>query len=650
MVRSLWVTPLVVMLAASGLARGQGSPYVHPAAGGVKEQFVTVQEMSKPGQKCKVLRTWHQANGTKAYLVQSVETGEKMTIVESSPVTGAPGSSLGAKFRAVSTTIFHWGPGREPPAGTPTPPADAVVVGSDVEPASRPAVEASRHSRPKFGTKAAASAERTTAVAPAASAPTPPTPVPSAPAASPYSPSPTRWAAAPVPAAPAGGLTTLVPADFKKAKAAPADAPAPKSGAIAALAGSKESAPGPNWRHSWDRTEVTKTMPAGRVEMPAPGTESLSAPVTARHAAKKDPLPHARTSPGDPLTDPARYATVKSGEDGAPKYWFNRKKGVTPAATSPTAVAATPAAEKGVRKAAAEKPASPYAISTLSAAVSVAPPPPPNPLPKLADPVPPPVMTTAAVTTVEVTPTPAPPPPAAPTVKPAPAAVVHAAKPSAPPPPAEPQVPAGMRSVLAAGAPELVGGPVPGPYGIEVPADEGNAFSPAPRPRPRGTTPAPAAAAEPPALVGNAFAAPRPAVPFANAFVSPHAAPPAPAAAPADYAAAAAPTGVPELLAVLRDALHPSEREWAADCLASCDWRRQPEAADGLAAAARNDPAPMVRAGCVRALARMKAATEPVVAAVQALQSDADVHVRQAAEQALPVLTTVRPVGAVMPR
>jgi hypothetical protein len=99
-------------------------------------------------------------------------------------------------------------------------------------------------------------------------------------------------------------------------------------------------------------------------------------------------------------------------------------------------------------------------------------------------------------------------------------------------------------------------------------------------------------------------------------------------------------TSVPQLLSLLRDSLYPSQREWAAQHLSAHDWHAQPEVVDGLLAAAREDPAPAVRAECVRALVRMKVETVPVVSAMQALKADTDPHVRQEAEQALTALMT----------
>jgi hypothetical protein len=119
------------------------------------------------------------------------------------------------------------------------------------------------------------------------------------------------------------------------------------------------------------------------------------------------------------------------------------------------------------------------------------------------------------------------------------------------------------------------------------------------------------------------------------AQVNPVMAVPGPARPAAELAPPTEAANTPRLLALLRESLYPSQREWAADCLAGHDGRREPQVVQGLLAAAREDPAATVRAGCVRSLARLKVNTPPVVAAVRALKDDADALVRQEAEQAL---------------
>jgi hypothetical protein len=102
------------------------------------------------------------------------------------------------------------------------------------------------------------------------------------------------------------------------------------------------------------------------------------------------------------------------------------------------------------------------------------------------------------------------------------------------------------------------------------------------------------------------------------------------------------------LLALLKDSLFPSQREWAAECLSRRDWQAQPQVVRALLTAAREDPAATVRASCVRALAAMKVCAPSVLATVQALKSDPDARVRHEVEEALPALGaagSVRPAS-----
>jgi hypothetical protein len=93
-----------------------------------------------------------------------------------------------------------------------------------------------------------------------------------------------------------------------------------------------------------------------------------------------------------------------------------------------------------------------------------------------------------------------------------------------------------------------------------------------------------------------------------------------------------------EVMATLRDSIYPSQREWAATTLANGDTRTQPDAIHALMTAAREDPAPTVRAACVRGLVKMKAGTAPVIAALQAMKNDGDPRVLHEVETALATL------------
>jgi len=88
------------------------------------ERIMTVRETDHSPQKCRVVKTWRMADGMHAYQVQSIESGETLTVVE----TGAPASASGdTQVRTMSTRIFHWGKSITPPPGVPVPPGTAVV-------------------------------------------------------------------------------------------------------------------------------------------------------------------------------------------------------------------------------------------------------------------------------------------------------------------------------------------------------------------------------------------------------------------------------------------------------------------------------------------------------------------------------------------
>jgi hypothetical protein len=126
----------VLVLSLAGLATGlvwsQRPIEAPPAAPAPRERFLTVEETGKPPQKCRLLKYWRLNTGYKGYQAQVVETGEMLTILESGPPATA-GTPDGGRFKAVATTIYHWG-GPNPPAETPMPPHDAVVVGTPQAP------------------------------------------------------------------------------------------------------------------------------------------------------------------------------------------------------------------------------------------------------------------------------------------------------------------------------------------------------------------------------------------------------------------------------------------------------------------------------------------------------------------------------------
>lgn len=192
-------------------------------------------------------------------------------------------------------------------------------------------------------------------------------------------------------------------------------------------------------------------------------------------------------------------------------------------------------------------------------------------------------------------------------------------------------------------------------------------FSDTPPAKPAPTAP-PAPTAEPPAtLKGPGASAARPGTPVAQApmpseplalipTVTPAACqlPPIPVspagfatatAPPAGIATAVAPPAAPamptpvlspqQLVSLLQTSAYPDQREWAAHALGNFDGTSNPLSLQAVLGAARQDPAPLVRAACVRSLARMNVNTWPVLSTVQALKGDADPRVQHEADAAL---------------
>jgi hypothetical protein len=128
MVRSLGIAAVVVGLAWTGLAGAQSVP---PGTAAPRERYMTVREEGKPPQRCKLLKTWHESDGSTAFQVQAVDSGELITIVQSGSAPAEGG------HKTVASRIFRWGLENKPSAKTPVPPPNATVLGTPVgQPAS----------------------------------------------------------------------------------------------------------------------------------------------------------------------------------------------------------------------------------------------------------------------------------------------------------------------------------------------------------------------------------------------------------------------------------------------------------------------------------------------------------------------------------
>ncbi|HEY8504033.1 MAG TPA: HEAT repeat domain-containing protein [Gemmataceae bacterium] len=147
-------------------------------------------------------------------------------------------------------------------------------------------------------------------------------------------------------------------------------------------------------------------------------------------------------------------------------------------------------------------------------------------------------------------------------------------------------------------------------------------------PRPARVAPAPAVKAPPPAKAMTARVAPRPATPAAAS----------PAVRPAQAAepVTAARPGTPEYhMARLRDALRPSAREDAALALASARRPMPLATVAALIRAVEHDPAPSVRACCIRCLSAAGVREPKFLALLEGLQESPDPQVSEEARHAL---------------
>jgi hypothetical protein len=102
--------------------------------------------------------------------------------------------------------------------------------------------------------------------------------------------------------------------------------------------------------------------------------------------------------------------------------------------------------------------------------------------------------------------------------------------------------------------------------------------------------------------------------------------------APAPTAPAAQ---IGQLLELLHNSGYPAQRELAANYLASCDWRANPQIVTALIEGAMQDPAPTVRAGCIADMMRMGVSSDAYRRMLEEMRTDADPRVRDAAEAAV---------------
>jgi hypothetical protein len=662
MVRSYWIGPLFGALAMTGLAQGQTpAPPVPAKASDSQERYVTVGDLGKPGQKCRVLKTWTMSNGHSAYQVQALDTGELITIEESDSA-------------AKPTHIFHGARGAQTsPPGSPEPPANAVVLAQPTE----------VHSKPATTPLAAAAPEKTQSKWPAAFVIKKPGDAPAAPAEKRPTPSVKGSQPASSPAAtpavkvlqplasPVAKTIELTPLQSKPA--APKSAPVASLPAVvnkspynpvvtdAPVVKTTEAKPANSTR--WSSATTWKPAPPTQPSIKSPEPSIVKTPTVVKKVETSTPqpsdwreswgkipppksapihseervtikappkveLPHAVVKEDDPLSTPEKFTALPDAGAFGDSHTKETKKPLAVLFASTQPPPAPKAEEKKPERPAVTVPPPPVPVEPV---VAVKPAPAALPELKISPP-------TSAQPTPPAT-AKAPPPPA-----PAPVTAEVKAE-------AKPTVPLGMQSVLAVRSPELA---PPAPQkpaspsqaqAMGIDANEANAFT---EPPTGGKTAvasngfwgfkkaAPAASPQPEAV------AMRPTSPPGGYILPPLAPASIPSVTQAEFHQEISPE-LAKLSVLMHESLYPSQREWAAERLASFDWRRQPQAVELLIERAKQDAAPSVRVECIRSLGRMTSDAPGVVETVRLCRFDADPRVRQEADDALAKLNGKTP-------
>jgi hypothetical protein len=132
MMRASWKTAVLAALASAGVAWGQSAVpptrAAQPAA-----RIVTVQQKDCPPEQCRLLKAWTTKDGHKVCLLQTVDSEEMLTVVQTGGAAAAGGQ--------VGVRIYRWGNSVSPPAGAPVPPPEGTIrqAGYTVEVPASPA-------------------------------------------------------------------------------------------------------------------------------------------------------------------------------------------------------------------------------------------------------------------------------------------------------------------------------------------------------------------------------------------------------------------------------------------------------------------------------------------------------------------------------
>lgn len=706
------------------------TPAASPSIPASAPQTISVPGENGKSYQCKVLKTWQTSQGTVAYQVQSVETGELMTVEDGVTVPGPNGKMMSGGMH-----IFRWSADKTPPPNAPVPPGGYVHTPPAVAAVLPPPVPSGVTSAPptlSLPAPAPAKMEVASLPAPTASAksegvpalpppPPPPPPPPTGPAplefevpgnkAANSSPAPTLPAPKPagivkptttvttsvVPAGPAVVGAQAVPLPGAKSTSATtsASAPWPKPVESSTL---KPADTKPTTSITSKATDVKPTTTVSKASDTKPITGTASKATDVKPTTTTVSKPTDTRSAGSAAEQTASAAKPEAKSENQPKIG-DRIKGLfggdkdssnTQTTTetksnewrsswgkaddhktkkpseeralphSTTANAKDPiqggdqvkkstvesklqnfgkTAEKDVaridapktsKEATAAKPVEPSRDATAPAQATAA-----SRVPLGSGSV---LAAGNAPGQVQYVPVP---------MIQMPTGAQAPVIPSGPPP--QPPQPILQRPV--APTPNAFSAPQPAaPAGMTY-----NAFTPTPGAMPvpqgqyvaQGQRPMPQGMMQPQAMIQPQGQAATPMAPTHTQVAYTDRRPTTPSAP-----TAASSQQMQEMLTTLKDSLYPSQREWAADTLSKMDWKLHPEIVLALLTGAREDPAPMVRASCVRCLARMQVSTAPVLSALQSLKSDSDARVRVEAEKACGLLgagQSVQPVGYQVP-
>jgi hypothetical protein len=695
--RSSWTSALVILLAGVGLAAGQlPAPLDCQCDDG--ERYITVSEDNGQPEKCKIIGCW-QENGSRFCQVQSLSTGELMTLLNPPQIAGAPefignpaGSpatnpGMGEPVTAASTTVFRWGNQTTPPEGFPVPPPEVCQceTGTGLVPHS-----------PHLTTKAPPLLTQTPKYNPGY------TPITTPPLAhkgqtkgsSPYSPlqmdsgngTNTKSLAAiatqtpntePKPQSqPTGPLTRLKDFFSKGKDEDPSNhqggdpvrtKPLTSVPQPSALVQSTMPEPQPVYKQM-QTTQSPKQVPDKEPTIKEkPESASPSTVVSTKENKQEIPPPvpfpgntkTQETSPGtpfqlppvsqtvegkktDPLSSPLSF-TTPDVEKKVPGIQPPRNDTTAGKVPMPFGVSSQTQQHPGANPPAA--PIDPRGAPLGSQSVMAA----NNGLNYPMKYIPYPV-----VTVPQPNHPPGPPPPQIPQA-PDPAAFVNAFT-----------APNQVQQMQNGQMPNYQGYPQPmmaNPYGYPGmnphammamrPPMPYNGGQPMAMPYPAPQMPMAAPTPQNPMNMSRTYSGPMPPNPMANmpiaqiAFNQNYAAPafnqlpytnPAmdrPGLPVRQPAALTQQDAMYQMLGTLKTSLYPAHREWAVIQLSNMDWRRHPQILQGLLTGAKEDPAAKVRVSCVQALTRMQVNRALMASTLESLRSDVDPRVRQAAEEAL---------------